>query len=73
MSKLLNIIFEPHQATGINDQIIIQVPLNVTCVTQRERQVINKQKRVAYKINRKTCIIFIMQINLKAMITLCWQ
>ena len=73
MSKLLNIILEPHQATGINDQIIIQVPLNVTCVTQRERQVNNKQKRVAYKINRKTCIIFIMQINLKAMITLCWQ
>ena len=42
MSKLLNIKFDPHQATGINDQIIIQVPLNVTCVTQRERQVINK-------------------------------
>ena len=57
MSKLLNIIAEPHQAIGINDQIIIQVRLNVTCVTQREILIIDKQKSVAYKRNLKTCII----------------
>ena len=71
VSKLLNISFDPHQATGINDQIIIQVRFNVICVTKREILMINKQKFVAYKINLKTCIIFIMKINLKALITLC--